>query len=148
MITTYPYSFKCVFQPSVFKEVKIGGIKDLDLDIVFNIKYNNKQDSIFLLYIIIFSLVIRNLKPLDPNRRCYRSIGGVLVERTVKEVLPLIEKNMAMINKWIEQRTLKLKEKEAECDEFRLRYNIGLGKPLADNNESKEEDKKSTGILA
>jgi prefoldin subunit 2 len=28
------------------------------------------------------------LKGADQDRKCYRMIGGVLVERTVKEVLP------------------------------------------------------------
>ncbi|KAL0434162.1 UNVERIFIED_CONTAM: putative prefoldin subunit, partial [Sesamum latifolium] len=39
------------------------------------------------------SLVINAIKPLDPSRRCYRMIGGVLVERTVKEVLPAVQRN-------------------------------------------------------
>ncbi|KAL7177911.1 hypothetical protein ACSBR2_031133 [Camellia fascicularis] len=36
------------------------------------------------------SLVMNAIKPLDPSRRCYRMIGGVLVERTIKEVLPAV----------------------------------------------------------
>ena len=39
------------------------------------------------------SLVINAIQPLDPSRRCYRMIGGVLVERTVKEVLPAVQRN-------------------------------------------------------
>lgn len=38
-------------------------------------------------------LVITALEPMDPSRRCYRAIGGVLVERTVAEVLPAVERN-------------------------------------------------------
>lgn len=38
--------------------------------------------------------MLRALTGLDPDRRCYRSIGGVLVERTVKEVQPAVEKNL------------------------------------------------------
>lgn len=30
----------------------------------------------------------------DPNRKCFRLIGGVLVERTVKEVLPALQTNL------------------------------------------------------
>jgi chaperonin cofactor prefoldin len=37
-------------------------------------------------------LVLRALTGLDPQRRCYRSIGGVLVERTIAEVQPAVEK--------------------------------------------------------
>jgi prefoldin subunit 2 len=35
-------------------------------------------------------MVIDTLKDIDPERKCYRLIGGVLVERNVKEVLPAL----------------------------------------------------------
>ena len=38
-------------------------------------------------------LVEKTLEPLDPERRAYRLVGGVLVERTVKEVLPSVTAN-------------------------------------------------------
>ena len=38
-------------------------------------------------------LVEETLAPLDPNRRAYRLVGEVLVERTVEEVLPSVKKN-------------------------------------------------------
>ncbi|KAK9949750.1 hypothetical protein M0R45_005266 [Rubus argutus] len=39
------------------------------------------------------SLVINAIQPLDQSRRCFRMIGGVLVERTIKEVLPAVQRN-------------------------------------------------------
>ena len=39
------------------------------------------------------ALVIDAIKDLDPKRKCFRLIGGVLVERTVEEVLPAVQKN-------------------------------------------------------
>ena len=36
------------------------------------------------------SLVIETLSKTDEGRRCFRMVGGVLVERTVKEVLPAV----------------------------------------------------------
>lgn len=38
-------------------------------------------------------LVMSALIPLDPARKCFRMIGGVVVERTVSEVLPAVLKN-------------------------------------------------------
>ena len=38
-------------------------------------------------------LVIETLKEVEKDRKCFRMIGGVLVERTVNEVLPALEQN-------------------------------------------------------
>lgn len=45
------------------------------------------------------SLVIDTLKEVDETRKCYRMVGGVLVERTVKEVLPALEGNKEQVSK-------------------------------------------------
>jgi prefoldin subunit 2 len=36
---------------------------------------------------------METLQPLDPQRKCFRLIGGVLVEHTVKDVLPALKIN-------------------------------------------------------
>eukprot|EP01122_Echinamoeba_exundans_P006660 TRINITY_DN1920_c0_g1_i2.p1 TRINITY_DN1920_c0_g1~~TRINITY_DN1920_c0_g1_i2.p1 ORF type:complete len:105 (-),score=25.96 TRINITY_DN1920_c0_g1_i2:290-604(-) len=38
-------------------------------------------------------VVIRALAPLDKSRKCFRLIGGVMVERNVGEVLPAVTSN-------------------------------------------------------
>ena len=38
-------------------------------------------------------VVMQTLEPLAADRRCYRMIGGVLVERTVGDVLPAVKQN-------------------------------------------------------
>jgi prefoldin subunit 2 len=38
-------------------------------------------------------MVIDTIKPMDKDRTCYRLIGGVLVQKTVKEVLPMVTQN-------------------------------------------------------
>ena len=37
--------------------------------------------------------MIETLKEVEKDRKCFRMIGGVLVERTVAEVLPALEQN-------------------------------------------------------
>ena len=44
-------------------------------------------------------LVIKALEPLDQDRKCFRMVGNVVVERTVKEVLPAVLKNKAQVCK-------------------------------------------------
>ncbi|XP_008284596.1 prefoldin subunit 2 [Stegastes partitus] len=72
------------------------------------------------------SLVIDTLKEVDPSRKCYRLVGGVLVERTVKEVLPALETNKEQISKIIESINTQMQTKGRELTEYRERYNIRL----------------------
>uniref|UniRef100_A0A3B4CV56 Prefoldin subunit 2 n=1 Tax=Pygocentrus nattereri TaxID=42514 RepID=A0A3B4CV56_PYGNA len=72
------------------------------------------------------SLVIDTLKEVDPSRKCYRLVGGVLVERTVKEVLPALENNKEQISKIIESLNTQMQAKGRELTEYRERYNIRL----------------------
>lgn len=51
----------------------------------------------FFFFYYYSSLVIETLKDVDPSRKCFRLVGGVLVERTVKEVLPALETNKAQV---------------------------------------------------
>ena len=39
-------------------------------------------------------VVIDALRPLESKRKCHRLVGGVLVERTVEQVLPALEANL------------------------------------------------------
>ena len=43
------------------------------------------------------SLVEETLLPLDPNRKAFRLIGGILVERTVGDVLPNVVYNREQV---------------------------------------------------
>lgn len=38
-------------------------------------------------------MVLKVLQPIEGDRKCFRLIGGVLVERTVAEVSPAVESN-------------------------------------------------------
>lgn len=47
---------------------------------------------------IFYRLVIETLKEVAPERRCYRMVGGVLVERTVGDVLPALVTNREQVS--------------------------------------------------
>lgn len=46
---------------------------------------------------IFFRIVIDTLKNVEPKRKCYRMIGGVLCERTVEDVMPALVTNKEQV---------------------------------------------------
>ncbi|KAG8090010.1 hypothetical protein GUJ93_ZPchr0011g27943 [Zizania palustris] len=94
------------------------------------------------------SLVIGAIEPLDHSRRCYRMIGGVLVERTIKEVLPAVQCNKEGLEDIIARMNEALERKKKEITEFELKYKIRIRK--ADTNAEEEGSKKegsAQGVL-
>ncbi|CAA0834754.1 Probable prefoldin subunit 2 [Striga hermonthica] len=83
------------------------------------------------------SLVMSAIKPLDPSRRCYRMIGSVLVERTIQEVLPAVQRNKEGLDEVIARLTESLEKKKKEVSEFEAMYKIRIRK--GDGGEMKEE---------
>lgn len=69
-------------------------------------------------------LVIETLKPLEENRKCFRLIHGVLVERTVKDVLPAVQTNLDGIKTIIDQLVSTYKRREEELSDFQKKYKI------------------------
>ncbi|KAJ1650865.1 Cochaperone prefoldin complex subunit [Coemansia sp. RSA 25] len=72
------------------------------------------------------NLVIKTMSPMAENRKCFRLINGVLVERTVKEVLPALKTNQEGIASTIEQLTQQYKAKDKEFSEFRTKHHIRI----------------------
>ncbi|THH13636.1 hypothetical protein EW146_g6612 [Bondarzewia mesenterica] len=60
----------------------------------------------------------------EPNRKCFRLIGGVLVERTVKDVVPALQTNRDGIRKVIANLAEQYKSKEEDFEKFKREYNI------------------------
>ncbi|KAJ2030023.1 Cochaperone prefoldin complex subunit [Coemansia sp. RSA 376] len=72
------------------------------------------------------NLVIKTMSPMSDDRKCFRLINGVLVERTVKEVLPALKTNQEGIASTIEQLTLQYKAKDKEFSDFRTKHHIRI----------------------
>lgn len=96
------------------------------------------------------SLVVDALKDVDQDRTCYRMIGGVLVERTVKEVLPAVKHNKEQLKDFQDRLNQQIEKKGCEINEFKQRYNIQIRKegPLSTSETaSKESNQPSSSIL-
>jgi len=69
-------------------------------------------------------LVEETLTPLDGNRRAFRLVGGILVERTVGEVLPSVTSNRANLDIVIKDLETRLETKQKETMGWKTKYNI------------------------
>ncbi|CEH18794.1 Molecular chaperone Prefoldin, subunit 2 [Ceraceosorus bombacis] len=57
-----------------------------------------------------------------PDRKCFRLIGGVLVERKVAEVVPTLEANVASLRQVLEALLQQYKGKEEESQALQKKY--------------------------
>ena len=70
-------------------------------------------------------LVLSTLSTInDKQRRCYRMIGGVLIEHTVGEVVPALQTNREQINHVIESFKQKSEEKAKELAAYKQKHDI------------------------
>lgn len=65
-------------------------------------------------------MVVDTLEPMDVSRRAYRLVGGVLVERTVGEVLPTVKANQEGIKQLLQQLGMTRANKEKEAAEWKV----------------------------
>ncbi|KDQ08901.1 hypothetical protein BOTBODRAFT_59105 [Botryobasidium botryosum FD-172 SS1] len=63
----------------------------------------------------------------EPDRKCFRLIGGVLVERTVKDVVPSLRTNRDGIKGVLTTLVEQYKKKEEEFQSFTREYGIRPG---------------------
>ncbi|KAJ5601291.1 hypothetical protein N7510_010825 [Penicillium lagena] len=66
-------------------------------------------------------LVVETLEPLPQDRKCFRMVNGVLVERTVKDVLPLLKTNSDGLKQVLEEMLKQYKTKQSELDSWKVR---------------------------
>ncbi|KAJ5929116.1 hypothetical protein N7454_006964 [Penicillium verhagenii] len=74
-------------------------------------------------------LVIETLSPLPQERKCFRMVNGVLVERTVEEVLPTLKTNNEGLHQVLEDMLKQYKSKQTELDSWKKKNNIQVVQP-------------------
>ncbi|XP_026823114.1 prefoldin subunit 2 [Rhopalosiphum maidis] len=92
------------------------------------------------------SIVIDTLNKLDEERKCFRLIGGVLVERKICDVLPTLIKNRGEMGKIVKTLNEQLTKKGIEINDFKNKHNIqvrGGITPISEEVESQSVEKKT-----
>lgn len=65
--------------------------------------------------------MLETLEPLPGDRKCFRMINGVLVERTVQDVLPQLKTNADGLKKVLEDLLKQYTTKQEELEKWKVR---------------------------
>ncbi|KAI1172457.1 Prefoldin subunit-domain-containing protein [Nemania sp. FL0916] len=65
-------------------------------------------------------LVLETLEPLPDGRKCFRMINGVLVERTVKDVVPALKTNAEGLKKVLDDLVKQYKTKQDDLEKWKV----------------------------
>lgn len=68
----------------------------------------------------LYRLVLETLIPLPEDRKCFRMINGVLVERTVKDVVPALQTNADGLRKVLDDLVKQYKSKQDELEKWKV----------------------------
>eukprot|EP00958_Prasinococcus_capsulatus_P002867 scaffold246_cov414-Prasinococcus_capsulatus_cf.AAC.34 len=88
-------------------------------------------------------LVLTTIGKMEKERKCYRLVGGVLVERTVGEVIPAVERNKEGLTELVKKLTEQLELKKKEMDDYQKKYNIRIKGESSSSSEAKKEASSS-----
>lgn len=73
-----------------------------------------------------YGVVMDTLKKAEPDRKCFRLVGGVLVGRTVKEILPGLEQQRSNIDEVLKSLASHYQKKTVELHEYQQKWNIKI----------------------
>ena len=73
---------------------------------------------------VLNRLVLETLEPLPGDRKCFRLINGVLVERTVKDVIPALQTNSEGLKKVLDDLVTQYKGKQDELEKWKVRQSL------------------------
>lgn len=74
-------------------------------------------------------LVIETLEPFPKDRKCFRMVNGVLVERTVADVLPSLKTNSDGLKQVLNDMLEQYKSKQTELDNWKKKNKVQVVQP-------------------
>ncbi|XP_014211922.1 prefoldin subunit 2 [Copidosoma floridanum] len=93
-------------------------------------------------------IVIDTLKNINPTRKCYRMIGGILCERTVEEIMPALISNKEQLTKVIKSLNDQLSKKGTEINEYKEKHHICIkGQDIIGKQEGSNESKRNAIVV-
>jgi prefoldin subunit 2 len=92
------------------------------------------------------ALVLKNLKGSRQDKKAWRLVGDVLVERTVESITPEIERNRDNLKGVIENAKQQMEAKSKQIKEYEVKFGIKI-KGRDDISSKKEDAKAQQGVL-
>ena len=99
-----------------------AGVVDWLCDWLESIPTKYHRDWWFFFF--FYRLVIETLDPLPKDRKCFRMVNGVLVERTINDVLPALKTNSDGLKQVLEEMLKQYKTKQSELDNWKVRLHF------------------------
>ncbi|CAL8077037.1 unnamed protein product [Calicophoron daubneyi] len=93
------------------------------------------------------NMVIKVLQGVDPNRKCMRMIGSVLIERQVKDILPALVTNVEKMAECIKSLTKQFEEKGLELQRYKSEHKIRIAGEKDPSEPEKKDNVSSSGVL-
>ena len=108
--------------PTLVPQIRIRNVTVHGLS-QFATKHSRPDKTIAMQISLIPSirLVLDTLTPLPASRKCFRMINGVLVERTVGDVLPQLQSNADNMNKVLVELAKQYKTKQDDMEKWKVR---------------------------
>ncbi|SOV24910.1 prefoldin subunit 2, putative [Plasmodium sp. DRC-Itaito] len=104
--------------------------------------------------VVEHKLVLEALESVPSDRRCYRMVGEVLVERTVGEIKPALLDHKNKVEQIIAECQKQLDQKNNEISNFIKSAKVGNlpsgmmnSNPSVDTNNLNDKEKKSDSII-
>ncbi|MCJ1477533.1 hypothetical protein MMC13_006205 [Lambiella insularis] len=69
-------------------------------------------------------LVLETLNPLPLDRKCFRMVNGVLLERTVEDVIPALNTNSDGLKKVLDELLKQYKKQQVDMEKWKKKNNI------------------------
>ncbi|XP_046977738.1 prefoldin subunit 2 [Vanessa cardui] len=85
-------------------------------------------------------IVIETLQAVEPGRKCFRMVGGVVVERTVADVLPELEGNKERLPQVLQALHEQLAKKGQEINDYIEKHDIKVQRGSENSSEVPRED--------
>ena len=85
---------------------------------------------------------METLEPLSGDRKCFRMINGVLVERTVKDVVPALRTNADGLKKVLDDLVKQYKTKQDDLEKWKARHDFAALLPARITNSFTEEEQR------